>query len=102
MVGDSVNELHDFAAQLGLKRCWFQDKTLYPHYDVTVSVRLKAIALGALPGDKKMIISCAKGMRSELVLERIGGLGLADYRKKGGAVGDLSTGSVQQSLFAAQ
>lgn len=28
-----IEELHDFAARLGLRRDWFQDKD-YPHYDI--------------------------------------------------------------------
>ncbi|MCO4095334.1 MAG: DUF4031 domain-containing protein [Acidovorax sp.] len=46
MVADSLDELHAFALQLGLKPEWFQRKTLYPHYDITQSVRAKAVELG--------------------------------------------------------
>lgn len=48
----SLHELHVFADQLGLKREWFQDKQK-PHYDITESVRARAIALGAQVADKK-------------------------------------------------
>ena len=41
----SVEELHTFAAQLGLRRVWFQGD----HYDVPADVRRQAIALGAEP-----------------------------------------------------
>jgi len=54
LVADSRDELHRFAAILGLKRDWFQDKTL-PHYDVTSGVRRKAIQLGAIPIDCKQM-----------------------------------------------
>jgi hypothetical protein len=47
MFADSVEELHDFAAKLGLKREWFQDKSA-PHYDVSLTVRKRAIELGAV------------------------------------------------------
>ena len=66
LVADSVPELHAFAAQLGLRQEWFQYRTMYPHYDVTVSVQRKALALGALVGDKKTIVACAKRLRIEL------------------------------------
>lgn len=41
----SLEELHDFAASLGLKRKWFQ----HSHYDCTKNKYAKAIQLGACP-----------------------------------------------------
>jgi hypothetical protein len=45
---DDLAELHEFAARIGLKRSWFQDKP-WPraHYDVTESKRVEAVAAGA-------------------------------------------------------
>jgi hypothetical protein len=43
----SEQELHLFAQRIGLRRSWFQDGR-NPHYDVTKSVRAKAIILGAI------------------------------------------------------
>jgi hypothetical protein len=51
MQADTDEELHAFAAQLGLRRSWFQEKDGRPennHYDVTKSVRAKAVKLGAV------------------------------------------------------
>lgn len=45
-----LEELHAFAARLGLKRTWFQDRRGFPHYDLTPSKRLRAVALGAVEG----------------------------------------------------
>lgn len=46
LVSDSsYDELHEFAARLGLQREWFQGD----HYDIPASVRAEAIALGAEP-----------------------------------------------------
>ncbi|NPT34230.1 DUF4031 domain-containing protein [Paraburkholderia xenovorans] len=70
LVADSLNELHDFAQQLGLRRSWFQERSIYPHYDVTVSVREKALTLGALKGDRGTIVTCAKQLKTELRNER--------------------------------
>ncbi|AYG47263.1 DUF4031 domain-containing protein [Pseudomonas sp. Leaf58] len=67
LVADSLDELHSFADRLGLKRSWFQSKTLYPHYDVTKSVRSRALAMGAKGADREQIVSCAKRMRSEMI-----------------------------------
>lgn len=48
---DTVAELHDFAARLGLKRSWFQSKPGRPdhdHYDLTRGKRQQALDLGAV------------------------------------------------------
>ena len=49
LFADSVEELHEFAERIGLKRIWFQDSPTEPHYDVTETRRLAAIAAGATP-----------------------------------------------------
>ncbi len=66
LVANTLPELHEFAQKLGLRRAWFQGGTVYPHYDVTVSVRDKALALGALMGDRRTIITCAKQLKAQL------------------------------------
>ena len=43
-----LDELHRLAAQIGLRREWFQDGRL-PHYDLTGSMRERAIRAGAWP-----------------------------------------------------
>lgn len=50
MLADSLDELHAFAAKLGLKREWFQDKSA-PHYDVCQQKRAEAFKLGAVSID---------------------------------------------------
>lgn len=49
LMADSLDELHAFAARLGLPRRAFQDKRSGAHYDVDASLRAQAIALGATP-----------------------------------------------------
>ncbi|NLC60669.1 MAG: DUF4031 domain-containing protein [Gammaproteobacteria bacterium] len=49
LMADTLDELHDFAARLGLPRRAFQNKTSGAHYDITAELRLQAIALGAMP-----------------------------------------------------
>lgn len=49
---DTVEELHAFAARLGLRREWFQQRSGRPepdHYDVMRAKRDRAIRLGAVP-----------------------------------------------------
>ncbi|MBT8489699.1 MAG: DUF4031 domain-containing protein [Deltaproteobacteria bacterium] len=47
MFADDIGELHLFARGIGLKREYFQDKPIFPHYDVTPSKRNQAILRGA-------------------------------------------------------
>ena len=48
LMADTLDELHAFAARLGMPRRAFQDKTSGAHYDVTAQLRERAIALGAV------------------------------------------------------
>jgi len=50
MFADSLEELHEFANKIGMKKTWFQDRKL-PHYDLTVKRRQLALSLGAIEVD---------------------------------------------------
>jgi hypothetical protein len=49
LMSDAVDleELHEFAQSIGLRRGWFQNHPVLPHYDVTDSKRTEAVAKGA-------------------------------------------------------
>ena len=49
LLADDLDELHAFAAQLGLARARFQDLRSGAHYDVDAALRERALALGAIP-----------------------------------------------------
>jgi hypothetical protein len=66
LVADSLDELHAFAAGLGLKRDWFQERASYPHYDVTMSVRERALKRGAISVGKTEMLSSARKLKTEL------------------------------------
>lgn len=99
LVADSVSELHAFAAQLGLRREWFQYRSMYPHYDVTVSVQRRALALGAQVGDKKTIVACAKRLRVELSSQARHAGASASLSPRYAEGMDSANASSQQSLF---
>jgi hypothetical protein len=42
-----IEELHQMAEKIGLKRKYFQDKPKFPHYDIIPSKRKLAIKNGA-------------------------------------------------------
>lgn len=47
LTADTLEELHEFARRLGLKRTWFQDHIVVPHYDLSPGKHAKAIENGA-------------------------------------------------------
>jgi hypothetical protein len=70
LVADTLEELHVFADRLGLQRRWFQDRGRYPHYDVTMAVRSKALRMGAVDADRATLIACCKRVRSDVLSRR--------------------------------
>lgn len=46
LTADTLEELHDAARRLGLRRSWFQNHSRVPHYDVTPRVRERALREG--------------------------------------------------------
>lgn len=65
LAADTLDELHTFASKLGLRRIWFQSKG-YPHYDVTVSVRERALKMGAIDADRETIVARCRQLKMEL------------------------------------
>jgi hypothetical protein len=56
MQADTLDELHTFAARMGMRREWFQTKPERPendHYDLTGPARQLAIRLGAVTEDRR-------------------------------------------------
>jgi len=44
----NLEDLHEFAQGIGLKREWFQDHPRVPHYDLRPSKRARALEAGAV------------------------------------------------------
>jgi hypothetical protein len=66
LVADSLEELHAFAARIGLRRSWFQDRASYPHYDVTTDVRERALVAGAVASRKTQMLIAARKLKAEM------------------------------------
>lgn len=60
MTDGDLDELHEFAEGIGLKREWFQNHRRYPHYDVTANKRYAAIRAGAVPVTRREILRFAR------------------------------------------
>jgi hypothetical protein len=65
LLADDADELHRFAAGLGIKRASFQSPPIAtaPHYDLTGYERARAIAMGAVPCDRQQIVAVLRRMR---------------------------------------
>lgn len=63
LIADTLDELHAFAARLGLKRAWFQDAASAPHYDLTAKRRLAAVRLGAVELDRVAFVTKCRELR---------------------------------------
>ncbi len=45
---DDIEALHAMAAEIGMRKTWFQNKPGFPHYDLTPGRRIRAIQAGAV------------------------------------------------------
>lgn len=64
MVADTVDELHEMAAQIGMLRTWFQPGS-WPHYDVSVSRRRVAVEAGASEVTQRELVRVIQRLRRE-------------------------------------
>lgn len=64
MYADTLEELHEMAAKIGMRREWFQDKPSLAHYDLTPPKRAQAIKAGAQSVDALHVANFMKSRRS--------------------------------------
>ena len=65
LLADDTDQLHRFAAQLGIRRTSFQDRprASAPHYDLTAFERSRALALGAMACNRQQIVSVKRRLQ---------------------------------------
>jgi len=65
LLADDIDELHRFAAQVGLQRTSYQGppKTGKPHYDLTAFERSRALRLGAILCSREEIVLVLRRVR---------------------------------------
>lgn len=69
MVADTLEELHQMADTIGIRRKWFQAHGHVPHYDISLSKREAAIRNGAVELNQRgmgMKIRQIKHQRNEV------------------------------------
>lgn len=64
LFADTSEELHAFAASIGLKRQWADQKSRLLHYDLCPSKRLEALFKGAIPLDRDQAVKKHRELRS--------------------------------------
>jgi hypothetical protein len=63
------------AELLGLRR-WFQGRASFPHYDICMSKRQRAIALGAKPITRQQLVVFMRRARGQEIPEYLHGVEL--------------------------
>lgn len=62
MIADTLEELHDMASRIGMRREWFQPGST-PHYDVCLSRRILAVKEGAIEVSQREIVAIIRRLR---------------------------------------
>lgn len=56
LVADSLTELHEFANQNEIKRCWFEGvKRGHPHYDIPKQRRDEIVKMSKMVSSKEIL-----------------------------------------------
>lgn len=63
LFADTLDELHDIAQRIGLRREWFQDRRDFPHYDINATKRAMAVKLGAIEATTKFVVDTLRNNR---------------------------------------
>ena len=66
LIGDSIDELIEFAVSIGLRPEWFQPKSS-PHFDLTDEARAVAVQNGAVEINQKELVIKLREFREKLL-----------------------------------
>lgn len=72
MFADTAAELHAMAEAIGMRRSWYQTpdgpkRASFPHYDVCLMRRAKAVELGAIEVDRQQGYEVRKAIRQRII-----------------------------------
>lgn len=67
LTASTLEELHEFAARIGLRRAWFQHHRILSHYDLTPARRKAALAAGAIEVPMRVQLVALRLKRKENV-----------------------------------
>jgi hypothetical protein len=63
LMADTIEELHAFAASIGIERRWFQTRPDFPHYDLSPDHRARAVELGAVGCSRREFVMKVRELR---------------------------------------
>lgn len=66
MLADTLDELHAMAEAIGMRRSWYQPCS-FPHYDVSLERRARAVSLGAVSVDRRGIVAVKRRLAADPV-----------------------------------
>jgi hypothetical protein len=71
LLADDIDELHRFAARLGVARFSYQGppRTRTPHYDLTGFERQRAIRMGAVTCSRQEVVVIVRRLRAQVESE---------------------------------
>lgn len=64
LLADAIEELHEFATGIGMRRAWFQAGPI-PHYDLSERRRARAVAAGAIEIQRDELVARIRRHRAE-------------------------------------
>ncbi len=70
MAADSIEELHEMADKIGIRRRWFQNQPAFPHYDICKSKRQLAIEKGAVEVSARFLAKRYSEEKKRILAER--------------------------------
>lgn len=64
LIADSLEELHAFAAAIGIKRIWFENRRgkQHPHYDIPMSMKQTVLSAGVKRVSSREIVELLRSM----------------------------------------
>lgn len=66
LIADTLEELHSFAANIGMKAEWFQNHKRHPHYDIWGAMLKNALNSGAVVISSKDLVQKANKLNCSL------------------------------------
>ena len=63
MIADTLEELHEMADSIEVRRKWFQNDASWPHYDICKAKRAIAVKIGAIEVTSRELIGIIKQLR---------------------------------------
>lgn len=63
MIADSIDELHDMALKIGMRKEWFQANSSFPHYDIPLFRKKRALDFGAIEVSRRELVLKIKALK---------------------------------------